>query len=65
SDDSETVSYRDDFSLTIKSFRRLTEYFLIKTKELYNDLIFDLDLLIDLAKVKNNLTNTKYNFSFI
>jgi hypothetical protein len=65
SDDGETVSYGDDFSLTMESFRGLAEHFLTKAEELCDDLMFGLDPLIDLAKVKDDLTNTKYGFSFV
>jgi hypothetical protein len=65
SDNGETVSYGDDFSLTIESFRGLAKYFLIKAKELCDDLMFSLNLVIDLVKVKDNLTNTYYSFSFV
>jgi hypothetical protein len=59
------VSYGDDFSLTIESFRGLAEHFLVKAKELCDDLMFGLNPEIDLAKVKDNLTNTQYGFSFV
>lgn len=52
------MSYGDDFNLIIKSFRGLVKHFLIKAEELYDDLIFSLYPEIDLAKVKDDLTNT-------
>ena len=58
SDDGETVSYGDDFSLTMESFRGLAEHFLTKAEELCDDLMFGLNPVIDLAKVKDDLTNT-------
>jgi hypothetical protein len=57
SDDGETLSYSDDFSLTMNSFRGLADYFLSKTEELYTDLLFDLDLAVDLAKTKDHMAN--------
>lgn len=65
SDNGETVSYEDDFSLIMKSFRELAKHFLVKAKELCDDLMFGLNPVIDLAKVKDNLTNTYYGFSFV
>jgi hypothetical protein len=65
SDDGETVSYGDDFSLTMESFRGLAEHFLVKAEELCDDLMFGLNPVIDLAKVKDDLTNTHYGFSFV
>jgi hypothetical protein len=55
SDDGETVSYGDDFSLTMESFRGLAEHFLLKAEELCDDLMFGLNPVIDLAKVKDDL----------
>jgi hypothetical protein len=65
SDDGETVSYGDEFSLTMVSFRQLAEHFLSKAEALCDDLMFGLDPVIDLTKVKDDLTNTQYGFSFI
>ena len=49
----------------MKSFRELAKHFLVKAKELCDDLMFGLNPVIDLAKVKDNLTNTYYGFSFV
>ncbi|KAH9204432.1 hypothetical protein DL95DRAFT_496407 [Leptodontidium sp. 2 PMI_412] len=65
SDDGETVSYGDDFSLNMESFRGLAEHFLAKAEELCDGLMFSLNPVIDLAKVKDDLTNTQYGFSFV
>jgi hypothetical protein len=59
------VSYGDDFSLTMESFRGLAEHFLAKAEELCDDLMFGLSPVIDLAKVKDDLSNTQYGFSFV
>lgn len=50
--------YGDNFSLIIKSFRRLAKHFFVKAEDLCDDLIFSLNPVIDLAKVKDNLINT-------
>ncbi|KAH6689252.1 hypothetical protein BKA61DRAFT_717673 [Leptodontidium sp. MPI-SDFR-AT-0119] len=64
SDDGETVSYGDDFSLTIESFRGLAEHFLIKAEELCDDLMFGLHPEIDLAKYPaNKLADTYLDLS--
>jgi Orsellinic acid/F9775 biosynthesis cluster protein D len=65
SDDSETVSYGDDFTLTMESFRGLAEHFLTKAEELCDALMFGLEPEIDLVNIKDNLTNIQYSFSFI
>ena len=65
SDNGETVSYGDDFTLTMESFRGLAEHFLIKAKRLCDNLMFSVNPVIDLLKVKDNLINTQYSFSFI
>jgi hypothetical protein len=49
----------------MKAFCSLVEHFLIKVEELYKGLIFDLDLDIDLSKVKDDITKTQYSFSFM
>lgn len=42
----------------------MAEHFLVKPEELSNDLMFGLDPEINLALIKDNLTNT-YGFSFV
>jgi hypothetical protein len=49
----------------MESFRRLAEHFLVKAEELCDDLMFGLNPVIDFAKVKDDLTNTQYGFSFV
>lgn len=63
--DGETVSYGDDFSLTMERFRGLAEHFLTETEALCDGLMFGLDPVTDLAKVKDDLTDTQYGFSFV
>ena len=65
SDGGETRFYRDDFSLIMTTFRVLAEHFLTKAKELCDKLIFGLDPNINLATIKDDLSNTQYSFSFI
>ena len=65
SNDSKTVSYRDDFTLTMESFYGLAKHFLTKAKRLCDYLIFGINPIINLSKVKDDLTNTQYGFSFI
>jgi hypothetical protein len=43
----------------------LADHFLLKAEELCRDLMFDLKLDIDLSKVKDDITNTQYGFSFV
>jgi hypothetical protein len=59
------VFYGDDFSLNIESFRELAEHFLAKAETLCDEFMFGLDPVIDLQKVKDDLTNTKNGFSFV
>ncbi|KAH9205595.1 hypothetical protein DL95DRAFT_490499 [Leptodontidium sp. 2 PMI_412] len=40
-------------------------FFYARATTFYEKLIYDLDLIVDLASVKNNLTNTRSGFSFI
>lgn len=65
SDDGETVFYGDHISLTMTRFRALAEYFLERAEELCDDLMFGLNPAIDLSEVKDDLSNTRYGFSFI
>ena len=65
SDDEETLFYGDDFSLTMESFRGLADHFLSKAEELCADLLFDLDVVVDLTKVKDDMTNVQNGFSFV
>jgi hypothetical protein len=65
SDDGETVSYGDKFHLTMQDFRGLAEYFTVHAEELCEELMYDLDPVVDLASVKDDLTNTRSGFSFV
>jgi hypothetical protein len=64
SNDGETVSYRDEFHLTMTKFRALAEHFIGTAKGLCDDLMFGLDPQIDLGAVKD-ITNSQTGFSFI
>jgi hypothetical protein len=52
SDDGETVSFGDDFTLTIKKFRCLDKHFFSRAEEPCNDLMLDLSLRLILFKSK-------------
>jgi hypothetical protein len=65
SDDGETVSYGDKFHLTMQDFCGLAEYFTVQAEELCEELMYDLDPVVDLASVKDDLTNTRSGFSFV
>lgn len=65
SDDGETLSYGEDFSLTMTNFRRLAKHFLLKAEELCRELMFGLSPDIDLSRVKDSMTNAQYGFSFV
>ncbi|KAH8749809.1 hypothetical protein BGZ57DRAFT_1019545 [Hyaloscypha finlandica] len=65
SDDGQTLFYGDDFSLTMDGFRSLAKHFLLKAEELCEGLMFDLKPAIDLAKVKDDMTNVQSGFSFV
>jgi hypothetical protein len=43
----------------------LAKHFFTKAEELCDELMFGLDLVIDLAKVKDDITNAQYGFSFV
>ncbi|KAK5292262.1 hypothetical protein LTR16_001987 [Cryomyces antarcticus] len=65
SDDGQTVCYGDSFSLTVQDFCSLVKHFLSTAEELCNSLMFDLDPVIDLAKLKDDMTNVQSGFSFV
>ena len=41
----------------MESFRGLVDHFLLKAEELCADLLFNLDLVVNLTKIKDNITN--------
>ena len=49
----------------MEAFCSLAEHFLLKAKKLCRDLMFNLNLDIDLSKVRDDLTNDKCGFSFV
>ncbi|KIM98206.1 hypothetical protein OIDMADRAFT_71485, partial [Oidiodendron maius Zn] len=49
----------------MKEFRCLAEYFTVQAEELCEELIFDLNPSIELASIKDDLSNTRYGFSFV
>jgi hypothetical protein len=65
SNDGETVFYRDEFHLTMQDFRGLAEYFTVQAKQLCEELMYNLNPVVDLANVKDDLTNTRSGFFFV
>ena len=47
------------------SFRGLADHFISRAEELCADLLFDLDPVVDLIKIKDDMTNTQNGFSFV
>lgn len=64
SDDGQTVYHGDILCLTMQNFRKLPGHFLKKAEVLCNELMFNLNPEIDLARVKDEIVNTESGFSF-
>ncbi|KFA53315.1 hypothetical protein S40293_10275 [Stachybotrys chartarum IBT 40293] len=65
SDDLQTVFGQDTFQITTEDFRRLPRYFINQAEEICNDMMFDWRPIIDLGKIKDDMTNTATGFSFV
>lgn len=65
SDDGQTLFHGDKFSLGIQGFQDLARHCLFKAEGLCKDLMFRLMPAIDLAKVKDDLSNVQSGFSLI
>ncbi|KAH6974915.1 hypothetical protein EDB80DRAFT_757801 [Ilyonectria destructans] len=62
---SATVSYGDSFRVSITEFRLLGNYITQQAETLYTELIYNWDPVINLAKIKNDITNTEKSFLFM
>ncbi|RKK62815.1 hypothetical protein BFJ69_g16984 [Fusarium oxysporum] len=65
SDDGHTVSLGDEISVSMGQFRLLPEYFIREANRLCSEMMFDWDPAIDLAQVKDDMTNNAKGFSFV
>lgn len=65
SDNGESVSIGDTFSLTMEAFRQLPDYFITRAEELTAKLMFGLEPDVDLARVKDEMRNLQAGYSFI
>ncbi|KAH8800209.1 hypothetical protein F5884DRAFT_624443, partial [Xylogone sp. PMI_703] len=65
SDDGETVYFGDEFSLTMESYRGLAEYFISRAEGLCTELMLGLDVVVDLTKIKDDMTETRNGYSFV
>ncbi|KAH7016030.1 uncharacterized protein B0I36DRAFT_336427, partial [Microdochium trichocladiopsis] len=65
SDDLQTVSYGDSFTISTGAFRQLSAYFIKLAEELCEEPMLGLQVDVDLAKVKDDLVNTIDGFSFV
>ena len=66
SDDGQTVTYNDKFSLTMQDFRNLSKYFILSAQESSLALLCGLPVpAVDLAKIKDDITNRKVGHSFV
>jgi hypothetical protein len=65
SEDSQTVSYRDSFSVTMGEFRHLPEHFISQLDTLCSEMMFDWRPSVDLSRVKDDMTNTVRGYSFV
>jgi len=65
SDDGQVITHGDRFSLTMKKYRALANHFLAKAEALCNSPMFNIRPQIDLANLKDDMTNTHNGFSFV
>ncbi|KAH8650435.1 hypothetical protein BGZ61DRAFT_545804 [Ilyonectria robusta] len=65
SDNGQTVSYGDSFRVSMTEFRLLGNYITQQAETLCTELMYDWDPVVDLAKIKDDITNTEKGFSFV
>uniref|UniRef100_A0A0D2XRY5 Uncharacterized protein n=2 Tax=Fusarium oxysporum (strain Fo5176) TaxID=660025 RepID=A0A0D2XRY5_FUSOF len=65
SDDSQTVSYKDEISVHMEQFRRLPMTLLERAETLSGQLMYGWKPPCDLSYVKDDISNTTHGFSFV
>ena len=65
SDDLETVSYGDTFSITMTQFRGLADLFVMRAETIVDRLMLGLEPEVSLSSVSDDLTNERPGFSFV
>ncbi|KNB16555.1 hypothetical protein FOXG_21706 [Fusarium oxysporum f. sp. lycopersici 4287] len=65
SDDSQTVSYKDEISVNMEQFRRLPMTLLERAETLSGQLMYGWKPPCDLSSVKDDISNTTHGFSFV
>ncbi|KAH7471776.1 hypothetical protein FOMA001_g13799 [Fusarium oxysporum f. sp. matthiolae] len=65
SDDSQTVSYKDEISVNLEQFRRLPMTLLERAETLSGQLMYGWKPPCDLSSVKDDISNTTHGFSFV
>lgn len=65
SDDGQTVSYGDSFSITMEQFRRLADYFITAAEQLSASAMCGIELDVDLTAIKDDMANIEAGFSFV
>ena len=65
SDDLETVSYGDTFSITMTQFRGLAGLFVTRAETTVDRLMLGLQPEVSLSSVSDDLTNERPGFSFV
>lgn len=65
SEDGQTVFHGDSFQISMAEFRLLAEHIINETNRLCTELMYGWEPTIDLAKLKDDMTNTEKGFSFV
>ncbi|KAH7248230.1 hypothetical protein B0J15DRAFT_562411 [Fusarium solani] len=65
SDNGQVVSLGEEISISMGQFRRLPEHFIKEAAGLCTEMMFSWDPAIDLASIKDDMTNNEEGFSFV
>ncbi|KFA78363.1 hypothetical protein S40288_09973, partial [Stachybotrys chartarum IBT 40288] len=65
SDDGQSVSWGDMFTLTMSAYRQLVEHFISRAERLCDELMYGWKPQLRLSEMKDDLTNTRPGYSFM
>ena len=65
SDDSQSISYNDDLTITMAQFQNLTDVVLCEAERLCDELMYGWKSEVDLRSIRDSLTNRQHGYSFM
>lgn len=65
SDDDQVVSLGTELTISMDQFRALSGYFISEAEAMAQDLLYGLDPVLNIAEIKDNMTNREVGYSFV